>query len=149
MGKKFVDTQTHTVCGLFLKLATHLEIVCILYNCIFSLLKLVKAQMCSSIIVHDIKIWFGVGELKWSAQSPDLNYTEHLWNKFKYCLWPIASSMPDPINALLAEWAQISTTMHHNLGEIMQVILTPNPNWVVQNTYLVIQYSITKELYIL
>jgi len=60
-----------------------------------------------------IKIWiseFGVGELDWPAQSPDLNPIEHLWDKLKRRLRARPSrptSVPDLTNALLEEWSKI------------------------------------------
>lgn len=50
---------------------------------------------------------FGVGENDWPAKTPDLNSTEHLWDKLERRLLARPShptSVSDFINALLKEW---------------------------------------------
>ena len=52
---------------------------------------------------------FGVEELEWSTQSPDLNPAERLWDEVERRLraWPSRPpSVSDLINALQDEWAQ-------------------------------------------
>ena len=44
---------------------------------------------------------FGVEELDWPAQSPDLSLREHLWDELE------PESVPDLTNALLEEWSNI------------------------------------------
>ena len=53
---------------------------------------------------------FGVEELDWPAQSPDLNPIEHLWDELEWRLRARPSgptSVPDLTNALLEEWSKI------------------------------------------
>ena len=70
-----------------------------------------------------IKTWldeFGVEELDWPAQSPDLNPIEHLWDELERRLRARPSrptSVPDLINALQNEWAPIPTETLQNLVE--------------------------------
>ena len=58
---------------------------------------------------RSIKTWmseFGVEELDWPAQSPDLNPIEYLWDKLEQRLRARPSSptsVPDLTNALLEE----------------------------------------------
>ena len=67
--------------------------------------------------------WFveiGVEELDWPAQSPDLNPINHLWDELKFWLRarpnrPI--SVPDLINALVAEWKKVPAAMFQHLVE--------------------------------
>ena len=63
---------------------------------------------------------FGVEELDWPAQSPDLNPTEHLWDELERRLRARPSrptSVCDLINALLEEWSQIPINTLLNLVE--------------------------------
>ena len=70
-----------------------------------------------------IKTWFdefGVEELDWPAQNPDLNPIEHLWDELERRLRARPSrptSVPDLINALQNEWAPIPTETLQNLVE--------------------------------
>ena len=53
---------------------------------------------------------FGVDELDWPAQSPDLNLTEHLWDVLEWRLRARPScptSVCDLTNAPLEEWSKI------------------------------------------
>ncbi|KAI2662490.1 Transposable element Tcb2 transposase [Labeo rohita] len=62
---------------------------------------------------RSIKTWMtesGVDELDWSAQSPDLNPIEHLWDELQRRLRARLSrptSVCDLTNALLKEWSKI------------------------------------------
>ena len=70
-----------------------------------------------------IKAWldeFGVEELDWPAQSPDLSPIEHLCDELEWRLRVRPSrptSVPDLTNALLDEWAKIPTDRLQNLVE--------------------------------
>lgn len=72
---------------------------------------------------RSIKAWldeFGVEELDWPAQSPDLNPTEHLWDELERRLRARPSSptsVSDLTNALLDEWGKIPTDTLQNLVE--------------------------------
>jgi len=53
---------------------------------------------------------FGVEELDWPAQSPDLNPIEHPWDELEQRLQARPShptSVSDLINVLLEEWSKI------------------------------------------
>ncbi len=53
---------------------------------------------------------FGVEELDWPAQSPDLNPIEHLWDELERRLRTRPShptSVPDLTNTSLEEWSNI------------------------------------------
>ena len=53
---------------------------------------------------------FGVDELNWPAQSPDLNPIEHFWDELERRLRARPScptSVCDLTNALLEEWSKI------------------------------------------
>ena len=68
---------------------------------------------------RSIKTWmreFGVDELDWPAQSPDLNLIEHLWDELEQRLRARPShptSVCDLANTLLEEWSKfpISTLL--------------------------------------
>jgi len=63
---------------------------------------------------------FGVEELDWPAQSPDLNPIEHLWNELERRLRarPFRpTSVSDLTNALLQEWPKIPINTLLNLVE--------------------------------
>jgi len=63
---------------------------------------------------------FGVEELDWPAQSPDLNPIEHLWDELVRKLRARPSrptSLPDLTNALLEEWSKIPINTLLNLVE--------------------------------
>lgn len=50
---------------------------------------------------------FGVEELDWPAQSPDLNLIEHIWDELEQRLQTRPSrptSVPKLTNALIEEW---------------------------------------------
>ncbi|KAK3560392.1 hypothetical protein QTP86_008484 [Hemibagrus guttatus] len=70
-----------------------------------------------------IKTWmneFGVEELDWPAQSPDLNPIEHLWDELERRLRARPShptSVPDLTNALLEERSKIPINTLLNLVE--------------------------------
>ena len=70
-----------------------------------------------------IKTWmsqFGLEELDWPAQSPDLNLIEHLWDELERRLRARPSgptSVPDLTNALLEEWSKIPINTLLNLVE--------------------------------
>ncbi len=90
-----------------------------------------RSLLCPCLFQHDcspvhterfIKTWldeFDVEELDWIPQSPDLNLIEHLWDELKWKLQDRPStSLPDLTNALLDEWAKITTKTLQNLVEI-------------------------------
>lgn len=59
----------------------------------------------------------GVEELKWPAQSTDLNPTKHIWDKLEHLLHIRPScwtSGPDLTDAFVARWAQILTARLQN-----------------------------------
>ena len=61
---------------------------------------------------------FGVEELDWPAQSPDLNPIEHLWDELERRLRARPSrltSVSDLTNALLEEWSKIPINTLLNL----------------------------------
>ena len=63
---------------------------------------------------------FGVEELDWPAQSPDLNPIEHLWDELQQRLRARPSrptSVSDLTNALLEEWSKIPINTLLNLVE--------------------------------
>ena len=72
---------------------------------------------------RSIKTWmseFGVEELDWPAQSPDLNPIEHLWDELERRLRARPSrptSVPDLTNARLEEWSKIPINTLLNLVE--------------------------------
>ncbi len=72
---------------------------------------------------RSIKIWmseFGVEELDWPAQSPDLNSIEHLWDELERRLRARPyrpTSVSDLTNALLEEWSKIPIKTLLNLVE--------------------------------
>ncbi|KAK3507703.1 hypothetical protein QTP70_034715 [Hemibagrus guttatus] len=72
---------------------------------------------------RSIKTWmseFGVEELDWPAQSPDLNPIEHLWDELEWRLRARPSrptSVPDLTNALLEERSKIPINTLLNLVE--------------------------------
>ena len=72
---------------------------------------------------RSIKTWmteFGVGELDWPAQSPDLSPIEHLWDELEQRLRARSScptSVCDLTNALLEEWSKIPINTLLNLVE--------------------------------
>ncbi|KAK3525642.1 hypothetical protein QTP70_002551 [Hemibagrus guttatus] len=72
---------------------------------------------------RSIKTWmseFGVEELDWPAQSPDLNLIEHLWDELERRLRARPSrptSVPDLTNVFLVEWSKIPINTLLNLVE--------------------------------
>ena len=70
-----------------------------------------------------MRLWmseFGVEELDWPAQSPDLNPIDHLWDELEQSLQARPSrrtSVSDLTNALLEEWSKIPTNTLLNLEE--------------------------------
>ena len=61
---------------------------------------------------------FGVDDLNWPAQSPDLNPIEHVWDELEQRLRARPScptSVCDLTNALLEEWSKIpiNTLLYH------------------------------------
>jgi len=63
---------------------------------------------------------FGVEELDWPAQSPDLNPIEHIWDKLEQRVQARPSrptSLPDLTNVLLEEWSKIPINTLLNLVE--------------------------------
>ncbi|KAK3535289.1 hypothetical protein QTP70_007432 [Hemibagrus guttatus] len=72
---------------------------------------------------RSIKTWmseFGVEELDWPAQSPDLNPIEHLWDELEWRLRARPSrptSVPDLTNVLLEERSKIPINTLLNLVE--------------------------------
>ena len=63
---------------------------------------------------------FGVDELDWHAQSPDLNQIERLWDELERRLRTTPSRptlVCDLTNALLEEWSKISINTLLNLVE--------------------------------
>uniref|UniRef100_A0A3Q2W3X4 Tc1-like transposase DDE domain-containing protein n=1 Tax=Haplochromis burtoni TaxID=8153 RepID=A0A3Q2W3X4_HAPBU len=72
---------------------------------------------------RSIKTWmneFGVDELDWPAQSPDLNPIEYLWDELERRLRARPSrptSVSDLTNALLEEWSEIPINTLLNLVE--------------------------------
>jgi len=72
---------------------------------------------------RSIKTWmseFGVEELHWPAQSPDLNPIEHLWDELERISRARPSrptSVSDVTNVLLEEWSTISINTLLNLVE--------------------------------
>ena len=66
---------------------------------------------------RSIKTWmreFGVDELDWPAQSPDLNPIEHLWDELEQAVRTRPSrptSVCDLTNAHLENWSKISNTL--------------------------------------
>ena len=73
--------------------------------------------------VRSIRKWFvenGVEELDWPAQSPDLNPIEHLWDDLEHRLRARSNhptSVPNLVNALVAEWKQVPAAMFQHLVE--------------------------------
>lgn len=71
--------------------------------------------------VHkDMDEEFGVEELDWPAQSPELNPIEQLWDELERRLRARPSrptSVPDLTNELLEEWAKIPINTLLNLEE--------------------------------
>ena len=63
---------------------------------------------------RSIKTWmsvFGVEELDWPVQTPDLPPIEHLWDELEWRLRTRPSrptSVSDLTNTLLEEWSKIS-----------------------------------------
>ncbi|KAK3511606.1 hypothetical protein QTP70_011542 [Hemibagrus guttatus] len=85
-----------------------------------------------------IKTWmseFGVEELDWPAQSPDLNAIEHLWDELERRLRARPSrptSVPDLTNALLEERPQavrmgrhVSASLTLSIGAPQGCVLSP------------------------
>lgn len=74
-------------------------------------------------------------ELELPTQSLDLNPTEHFWYDSEIQLLVRSfhpSLVPDLTNALLAEWAQISTDTLQNLAESVprrEGAVTPAKRW--------------------
>jgi len=69
---------------------------------------------------RSIKTWmseFGVEELDWPAQSPDLNPIEHLWDELERRLRARPSRQHHLTNALLEEWSKIPINTPLNLVE--------------------------------
>ena len=63
---------------------------------------------------------FGVEELEWPAQSPDLNPIEYLWDELERRLQATPShptSVSDLTNELLEEWSKIAQNTVLNLVE--------------------------------
>ena len=62
---------------------------------------------------------FGVEELDWPAQSPDLNPIEHLWDKLERRLRarPSRPTVSDLTNALLQKRSKIPINALLNLAE--------------------------------
>ena len=79
---------------------------------------------------RSIQKWFveiGVEELYWSAQNPDLNPIEHLWDELERRLRARPNrptSVPDLTNALMAEWKQIPAAMFQHLVDVVLVALS-------------------------
>ncbi|KAK3532248.1 hypothetical protein QTP86_009726 [Hemibagrus guttatus] len=87
---------------------------------------------------RSIKTWmseFGVEELDWPAQSPDLNPIEHLWDELERRLRARPSrptSVPDLTNALLEERPQavrmgrhVSASLTLSIGAPQGCVLSP------------------------
>ncbi|KAK1790588.1 hypothetical protein P4O66_014464, partial [Electrophorus voltai] len=74
---------------------------------------------------RSIKTWmseFGVEELDWPAQSPDLNPIEHLWDELEQRLRARPSpptSVSDLTNVLLEEWPKPPINSFLNLVECL------------------------------
>ena len=72
---------------------------------------------------RSMKTWmiqFGVEELDWPAQSPDLNLIEHLWDESEWRLRARPSgptSVSDLTDGLLEEWSKIPINTLLNLVE--------------------------------
>ena len=68
---------------------------------------------------RSIQRWFveiGVEELDWPAQGPGLNPIERLWNELERRLRARhnrPTSVPNLINALVAEWKQVVAMFQH------------------------------------
>ena len=89
-----------------------------------------------------IQLWFveiGVEELDWPAQNPDINPIERLWDELERRLRARhnrPASVPNLINALVAEWKQISAAMFQHIVESLprrvEAVITakegPSPN---------------------
>ena len=73
-----------------------------------------------------IKTWiseFGMEELDWPTQSPDLNPIEHLWDVLEWRLQSRPSrltSVSDLTNALLEERSKISINTPEPCGKLAQ-----------------------------
>ena len=64
-----------------------------------------------------------VEELDWPAQGPDLNTIKHLWDELERQLRARPNrptSVPDLINAVVAEWMQIPAAMFQHLVESLR-----------------------------
>jgi len=71
---------------------------------------------------RSIRTWiseFGVEELDWLAQNPDLNLIENIWYELEQRLARPSrlTSVPDNTNALLEEWSKIPINTRLNLRE--------------------------------
>ena len=82
---------------------------------------------CSSVHkARSIKTWmsqFGVEELDWPAQSPDLNLIKHLWHELGRRLRARPSrptSVSDLTNELLEDWSKIPINTPKPCGKLAQ-----------------------------
>ena len=77
-----------------------------------------KAPMHKARSIQKGFVEIGVEELDWPAQSPDLNPIEHLWDEWERRLRARPNrptSVPDVINAHVAEWKQVPAAMFQHL----------------------------------
>ena len=78
---------------------------------------------------RSIKMWFddfGVEELDWPAQNPDLNPIEHLWDELERRLQTRPSrptSVPDLINAVQNEWAPTLQNLVESLPRRVEAVI--------------------------
>jgi len=62
---------------------------------------------------------FGVEELDWPAQSPDLNLIEYLWDELEQRQAFCPTTVSDLTNALLVDWSKIPINALLNLVETL------------------------------